>query len=302
MSQERDLIGYGGRPLRVVWPEEAKLALSIVVNYEEGSEYAWADGDERNEGLAEMPSPMPPDVRDLSVESVYEYGTRAGIWRLLRLLADYDIKTTINVSAVAVERNPEVGARLHDAGHEPCAHGWRWTDLWNLDREEERVQLRAAIESIERTCGQRPLGWISRYAASAHTRELLVEEGGFLYDSDAFNDDLPYFVAVNGERHLVVPHSFTYNDGKFVIAQGFGSPTDFFDLCRRGVEELRREGHAGHPKMMTIALHPRLTGQAGRVSALREFIEHTLDHGDVWFARRADIARWWLTHHQDFGA
>ena len=243
---------------------------------------------------------MPAEHRDLAAESVYEYGSRAGIWRLLSLFDDYDVKTTFFACAVALERNPEVGHWVQTAGHEPCSHGWRWSEHWLFDREEERAQIQAAIEAIERTCGERPRGWYCRYGPSVNTRELLVEEGGFVYDADAYNDDLPYFSEVNGTRHLIVPYSFTYNDGRYVLPQGFGSPTDFFDTCRRALDEYRREGAAGYPKMMSIGLHPRWAGQAARTSGLREFIEYALAQGDVWFARRIDIANWWLEHHEEF--
>jgi peptidoglycan/xylan/chitin deacetylase (PgdA/CDA1 family) len=170
-----------------------------------------------------------------------------------------------------------------------------------LSRDEERQHIQWAIESIQETCGERPLGWYCRYGPSINTRELLVEAGGFVYDSDAYNDDLPYFTSVAGKRHLIVPYnSFPYNDVRFVLAQGYSNPTDFFDCCQRGLDELWREGEAGYPKTMSIGLHPRLSGQAGRTSALREFIEYAQAKGGVWFARRIDIARWWLDHHEEF--
>jgi len=297
---KRDYVGHGRRPPRVVWPNEAKVAVNIVVNYEEGSEYSMAAGDGRNEGLAEINYTMDPQYRDLCAESVYEYGSRAGIWRLMRLFDEYDVKSTFFACAVALERNPEVAQWLREAGHEPCSHGWRWEEHWLLDRETERQHIRWAIDSIEKSCGERPLGWYCRYGASVNTRELVVEEGGFVYDADAYNDDLPYFVEVKGNRHLVVPYSLTYNDGRYVLPQGYASPTDFFDHCKRALDELRREGAAGYPKMMSIGLHPRWAGQAARTSGLREFIEHALAKGDVWFARRIDIARWWLEHHEEF--
>jgi allantoinase len=243
---------------------------------------------------------MPPEHRDLCAESVYEYGSRAGIWRLMRLFDEYGIKVTFYACAVALERNPEVGAWLQEAGHEPCSHGWRWSEHWLFDREEERRHMQWAIESIEKTCGERPLGWYCRYGPSVNTRELVVEEGGFVYDADAYNDDLPYFTEVLGKRHLVVPYTLTYNDGRYVLPQGYSSPSDFFDYCRRGLDEYRREGAAGYPKMMSVGLHPRWAGQAGRVSGLRELIEYALEAGDVWVTRRIDIARWWLAHHEEF--
>ena len=297
---KRDYVGYGRRLPKVVWPDEAQVAVNLVVNYEEGSEYAKPLGDERNEGLAEINYTLNPKYRDLSTESVYEYGSRAGIWRLLRLFDEYRIQTTFFACAVALERNPEVGQWMQASGHEPCSHGWRWSEHWLLSREEERQQLRWAIESIQNTCGQRPQGWYCRYGPSVNTRELLVEEGGFVYDSDAYNDDLPYFTEVNGRQHLIVPYSLTYNDARYVLPQGYGSPTDFFETCKRGLDELWREGAAGYPKMMSIGLHPRLVGQAGRTAALREFLDYALNKGGVWFARRLDIARWWWDHHTEF--
>lgn len=296
----RDYVGYGRRQPRVVWPNDAKVAVNLVVNYEEGSEYSKAAGDDRNEGLAEINYLMPAEYRDLCAESIYEYGSRTGIWRLLRLFDECGVKSTFFACAVALERNPEVGEWIREAGHEPCSHGWRWSEHWLLDREEERRRMQWAVESIERTCGERPLGWYCRYGPSVNTRELVVEDGGFVYDADAYNDDLPYFAEVHGRRHLIVPYTLTYNDGRFVLPQGYSSPSDFAEYCKRGLDELRREGHAGYPKMMSIGLHPRWAGQAGRTSGLREFIEYGLELGDIWFARRIDIAQWWLEHHEEF--
>jgi peptidoglycan/xylan/chitin deacetylase (PgdA/CDA1 family) len=300
LGPKRQFVGYGRRPPKVVWPNEAKVAVNLVVNYEEGSEYSKPAGDGRNEGLAEIPYVMSPEHRDLCAESVYEYGSRAGIWRLMRLFDEYDVNVTFFACAVALERNPEVGEWLREGGHEPCSHGWRWSEHWLFDRDEERRHMEWAIQSIERTCRERPLGWYCRYGPSVNTRELVVEEGGFVYDADAYNDDLPYFTDVHGKRHLVVPYTLTYNDGRYILPQGYASPSDFFDYCRRGLDEYRREGESGYPKMMSIGLHPRWAGQAGRSSGLRELIEYGLEKGDVWFARRIDIARWWLDHHEEF--
>jgi peptidoglycan/xylan/chitin deacetylase (PgdA/CDA1 family) len=297
----RDFVGYGSRLPKVVWPHEAKVAVNLVVNYEEGSEYSHPAGDERNEGLAEISYALPSQYRDLCVESVYEYGSRAGIWRLLRLFDEYQVKVTFFACAVALERNPDVGEWIHDSGHEPCSHGWRWSEHWRLSREEEQQHMQWAIASITKTCGERPQGWYCRYGPSVHTRELVVGEGGFLYDSDAYNDDLPYFTHVQGKRHLILPYTLTYNDARYIVAPGYGSPSDFFELCKRGLDELWQEGAAGYPKMMSIGLHPRWVGQAGRASGLREFLEYVLQKGEVWLARRLDIARWWWAHHEEFG-
>ena len=296
----RDYVGYGRHTPRVVWPDGAKVAVNIVVNYEEGSEYSWPAGDGHSDGAAELAGWAPePQYRDLHVESVYEYGSRAGVWRLIRLFARYGIKVTFFAAAVALERNRDVAAAIGEAGHEPCSHGWRWIESWKLSREQEREQIQAAIESIRETCGQRPLGWYCRYGPSVNTRELLVEEGGFTYDADAYNDDLPYFTETLGKRHLVVPYnSLPYNDARFV--QSFGSPVDFYDTLRMGLDEYRIDAEGGYPKMMTIGLHPRWTGHATRTAGLRQFIEYALGKGDVWFAPRIEIADWWLAHHAEW--
>jgi peptidoglycan/xylan/chitin deacetylase (PgdA/CDA1 family) len=296
----RDYVGYGERTPKVFWPGEAKVAVSLYIDYVEGSEYSMANGDGRNEDVGEIPYNMDPAYRDLCVESVFEYGSRTGIWRLMDLFDEYQLKGTVCAAAVALERNPAVSKRIRQAGHEPCSHGWRWDEPWLLDRDEERERIRRTVSAFENTVGQRPLGWQSRYSPSVSTRELLVEEGGFLYDSDAYNDDLPYFTEVAGRRHLVVPRSLSYDDARFVLPQGFGSPGDFVEVCRRAFDELRREGAAGYPKMMSIALHPRWAGQAARTSAVREIIEAALNDGDVWLARRVDIADWWCEHHEEF--
>jgi peptidoglycan/xylan/chitin deacetylase (PgdA/CDA1 family) len=299
---QRDLVGYGPSRPRVVWPNGAAVALSIVVNYEEGSESSKPDGDTRNEGMTEVSYSMPDEFRDLAVESMYEYGSRAGIWRLARLFDEYDAKVTVYAAALAVERNPEIGRWIERAGHEPCSHGWRWEEVWLLDRDEERRRIDLAVESLARTCGRRPVGCYHRWAPSVNTRELLVEEGGFIYDSDAYNDDLPYFVEVNGKRHLVVPYSLAYNDSRFIFAQGFSAPSNFAEMVKRALGEIRHEARAGHPAMLSIGTHPRLFGQPGRTSALREVIEHCLEAGDVWIATREQIARWWLDHHEEWEA
>ncbi len=296
---KRDFVGYGRHAPRVRWPNGARVAINIVINYEEGSENSHGAGDARNDGLTEVIYSMDPAYRDLAAESVFEYGSRAGIWRLERLLTEYKMPATFYACAVALEQNPEVGAWIKEAGHEPCCHGYRWEEVWKLTDAEEAEHIQRAIESIEHTCGERPRGWYCRYGASVRTRDLLVKEGGFVYDSDIYNDDLPYYVPVQGKQHLVVPYSFTYNDGKFGLLPGYGGPEDFVDNLKRGFDELWREGDT-HPKMMSIGLHPRLIGQASRIHALREFFDYALGKGSVWFTRRLDIANWWNEHHAEF--
>jgi allantoinase len=296
---QRDFVGYGRKVPKVRWPGDARIAVSIVLNYEEGSEYSHPNGDRRNDGLTEMIYAIDAHYRDLCAESVFEYGSRAGVWRVERLLSELEIPITFYACAVALERNPEVAAWLREAGHEPCSHGWRWEEVWRLSREEEADHIRRAVSSIQETCGIRPSGWYCRYGPSVNTRELLVEEGGFVYDSDAYNDDLPYYVDVKGKRHLVIPYSMTYNDAKFGVLPGYGSPADFVDNLKRGFDQLWDEGET-HPRMMSIGLHPRLIGQASRIHALREFLEHAQKKGKAWFARRIDIANWWNEHQAEF--
>jgi peptidoglycan/xylan/chitin deacetylase (PgdA/CDA1 family) len=293
---ERDFVGHGADVPRVAWPDGARLALSLVVNYEEGSERSFAAGDGRNETLGEVARGVDTQYRDLATESVYEYGSRAGMHRLLRLFAAYDVPCTLFAAALALERNPTVCEAVRAAGHEVCGHGWRWSEDWTVEEAEERARIARAVASIERTCGARPVGWYSRWMASERTRRLLVEEGGFLYDSNAYNDDLPYYVDVGGHAHLVVPYTLTYNDSRYLNA-GY-SPTDFVDLCRRAVDELWAEGET-HPRMLSIGLHPRWSGQAGRASAVREVIEHALGCGGVWFSPPAEIAAAWRRQHPE---
>lgn len=287
----RDLVGYGRTPPAVRWPNDAKLVVNLVVNYEEGSEADWQlDG--RSEGRGEVDYAFPADTRNFAVESMFEYGSRAGIWRLLRILDEYQVPATFFACALAFELNPELAAAVRDAPHDICGHGWRWSEPWKLSREEERAEIQRAVASFTATCGKRPLGWYWRYSPTSHTRELLVQEGGFLYDSDAYNDDLPYYTRVAQRGHLVIPYSATYNDG-----QGDRSPRTFLDYCTRAVDEYWREGAAGSPKFMSVGMHPRRMGQAARASALREFLEFAQAKGDIWFATRSDVARWWCAQY-----
>ncbi|MBC5811153.1 MAG: allantoinase PuuE [Candidatus Eremiobacteraeota bacterium] len=298
LDHARDFVGYGNRPPHPRWPNGARIAVQIVMNYEEGSEYSIPDGDGFSESyLTEVPgATLGPGTRDLIVESVYEYGSRSGFWRLMRIFAEHELKVTVFGAALALERNPEAAAAIRDAGHEVCSHGWRWVGFATMSKDEERAQMQRAIASIERTTGTRPYGWYCRYAPSLNTRRLLVEEGGFLYDSDAYNDDVPYWVNVSQKPHLVIPYTLDVNDMKFSVAPGFSAPSGFFEYMRDAFDVLYREGKT-HPKMMSVGLHARLAGRPGRAAALERFLDHVQKHKDVWICRRVDIARHWIATH-----
>ncbi|HEX5275548.1 MAG TPA: allantoinase PuuE [Candidatus Rubrimentiphilum sp.] len=294
----RDLIGYGEHPPDPKWPGGARVAVQIVMNYEEGSEYSIPDGDEHSEMyLTEVPgASLGPHKRDLIVESVYEYGSRAGFWRLMRIFKERNIPVTVFGAALALERNPEAARAIRDAGYEVCSHGWRWVGFQDMSEEQERAEMKRAVDSIERTIGERPYGWYCRYAPSENTRRLVVEEGGFLYDSDAYNDDLPYWVTVEGKSHLVIPYTLDVNDMKFSVPPGFTAPSGYFEYMKDTFDVLYREGKT-QPKMMSVGLHTRLAGRPGRAAALARFLDYVLDHKRVWVCRRVDIARHWIANH-----
>jgi putative urate catabolism protein len=296
----RDFRGYGTRPPDPRWPNGARVAVQIVMNYEEGSEYAIGDGDGVSETyLTEVPgATLGPGVRDLIVESIYEYGSRAGFWRLMRMFGERNIPITVFGAALALERNPEAAAAIRAAGYEVCSHGWRWVNFAHMSEAVEREEMQRAVASLERTVGERPYGWYCRYAPSLNTRRLVVEEGGFLYDSDAYNDDLPYWTRVGGKSHLVIPYTLDNNDMKFSVAPGFTSGEGFFQYLKDAFDVLYREGRTA-PKMMSVGLHTRLAGRPGRAAALERFLDYLLQHDDVWICRRVDIARHWIANHPD---
>jgi len=297
-TPSRDFIGYGPTPPKPHWPGGARLALQIVINYEEGSEYNILDGDGRTElGLAEAPGGrVSPGQRDMAFESMYEYGSRVGIWRLMQVLRAYEAPATIFGCALALERNPKVAEAIATAGYDVCCHGYRWEEQFKLTVEQERERMGMAIESLVRTTGSRPLGWYCRYGASENTRRLLVEEGGFLYDSDAYNDELPYWVEVADQPHLVVPYTMDANDGKFAAPGGFSTPFDFENYLTATFDQLYAEGESS-PKLMSIGLHARITGRPARAHALAGFLAHVRRHDKVWVCRRQDVAQHWRTVH-----
>ncbi len=292
---ERDLIGYGKSPPKVRWPGDARIAISVVVNYEEGSERSLLDGDPHHETNNEVPSPVPPDTRDLLNESMFEYGSRAGIWRLLRIFDKHGIPATHFCCALAIERNPEVGKEMVRRGDEVCGHGYRWEEYYAFEKEEERASIIKTLDSLERTTGQRPVGWFTRYGVSVNTRDLLSEVGGFVYDSNAVNDDLPYYTTVHGKPWLVLPYSIEVNDARFWRG-GLASTEDFYSYMKDSFDCLYEEGEET-PKMMSVGLHCRITGRPPRSRAVERFLQYAKGHQGVWFARRIDIARWWLENY-----
>ncbi len=297
----RDFRGYGRHIPHVRWPGDASLVVNIVLNYESGAEYSLLDGDGRNDSWGEYSYQISPEVRDMGTETHFEFGSRAGIWRLARLFDAYQVPVTIGACARGLERNPDVADWIAEAGHDVIGHGYRWAENSEMTREQELQDLRQGIEAIERLTGERPLGWYVRSFPSVRTRELIVAEGGFLYDSDASNDELPYFVDVGTAPFLVVPYSKVYNDNRYLISPTYSTPNDFFESLRAAAGYLCDEAAAGHgARMMTVGLHERWSGQASRATAVRDFVEYVQSRPDVRVMRRLDIARWWLAHHAEW--
>jgi len=294
----RDMKGYGSNPPHADWPGGARVAVQFVLNYEEGGENTILHGDAASEAfLSEIVGAQPLlGQRHMNMESIYEYGSRAGVWRLLDLFARRKLPLTVFAVGMALERNPEAAKAFIAGGHEVASHGWRWIDYQEVDEKTEREHIRRAIAAIEKTTGQRPLGWYTG-RVSPNTRGLVAEEGGFLYDADSYADDLPYWVKAAGKDHLVVPYTLDANDMRFATAQGFNSGDQFFAYLRDGFDVLYAEG-AEKPKMMSVGLHCRLAGRPGRLASLQRFLDHIAKHDKVWVCRRVDIARHWRARHK----
>jgi allantoinase len=294
----RDLIGYASRAPHPHWPNEARVAVSLVLNYEEGGEACVLHGDGHSESVLTDLGALEalPGVRNMNVESLFEYGSRVGFWEIMRLLKSAGAPATVYAVGMALERNPEVAAELADSGFEVACHGQRWVDYQFVEEEVERAHMLRNIEAVTRLVGRRPVGWYTG-RPSPNTRRLLVEIGGFLYDSDAYNDDLPYWTQVSGQRHLVIPYSFDNNDSRLQRGGDFSTGEEFFAYCRDAFDWLYRLGAAGRPRMMSIGLHGRIIGRPGRIGALARLLEHIQRHEGVWLCERAAIARHWRTQH-----
>lgn len=292
----RNLIGYGINTPKVHWPKEAKIAINFVINYEEGAEANILDGDPAAEAyLAEIAGLTPAQgVRNSFTEAIFEYGSRAGIWRLLNIFAEFDLPTTIFATGLALERNSELANFLAKSKHEIVGHGYRWIDYSKVSKEEEREHIRLTLKAIKSLTGKAVIGWYTG-RCSRNTRELIVE-AGLIYDSDNYADDLPFWTVVNNKSHLIIPYTFDNNDAKYSMTPGWMSGDDFFNYLCAGFDCLYREGNHS-PKMMTIALHGRLSGRPGRAEAIRRFVEYVMKHKDVWVCTRGEIASHWVANH-----
>lgn len=293
---DRDLIGYGRCAPHPRWPGEARVAVQFVLNIEEGAESSILNDDAQSEAyLHELPGrPARIGERDVSVESMYQYGARAGVWRILYLFEAHGVPLTAFAVGRALELTPEIGHALRDAGHEIAGHGYRWLDYRQTPEDTEREHIRRTCEIIEQICGTRPVGWYTG-RVSQNTRRLLREEGGFLYDSDAYNDDLPYWLG-GAPAHLVIPYTLVNNDISYLLPNGCACAEDFYQILKGAFDYLWREG-ATCPKMMSIGLHGRISGHPSRTAALLRFLEYVASHDQVWLCRREEIARHWISHH-----
>jgi putative urate catabolism protein len=293
----RDLRGYGANPPNPRWPGGARLALQIVLNYEEGGENCVLHGDPASEAfLSEIVGAKAREgVRHMSMESIYEFGSRVGVWRLKKLFDRYKVPVTVFAVGMAVERYPEPVQALHAAGHEICSHGYRWIDYQHVDEKTEREHMHKAIAAITAATGERPQGWYTG-RSSPNTRALVVEEGGFLYDADDYSDELPFWDTQHGTPQLIIPYTLDANDMRFATAQGFNSGEQFLQYLKDSFDVLYAEG-AEAPKMMSVGLHCRLSGRPGRFAAVEQFLRYIRSHDDVWICRRVDIARHWHAEH-----
>jgi len=292
----RDMVGYGAKKLKVKWPNNARIALQIVLNYEEGAENCVLHGDKHSEVfLSEIIGAQPVKGRHINMESLYEYGSRSGFWRLHKLFQEKKIPITIFGVGMALEKNPEICKAIKDANYEVASHGWRWIDYQSVKKSEEKKHMKLVIKKIKEIFGERPLGWYTG-RCSPNTRDLVFEEGGFLYDSDSYSDDLPYWEIRKKKKQLIIPYTLDNNDMRFVSNQGFNTGDHFFSYLKDSFDALYEEGKT-NPKMMSVGLHCRLVGRPGRVQSLKRFLEYVLSHEDVWICKRIDIAKHWIKNY-----
>jgi len=292
----RDMIGYGSKEPKVVWPNNAKLALQIVLNYEEGGENNVLHGDKHSETfLSEIIGAQAFKDRHINMESMYEYGSRRGFWRLHRLFQEKKIPITIFGVAMALERNQEVCEAIKNGNYEVACHGWKWIDYQNVKKSTEKKDMKLAIKTIKKIFGKRPLGWYTG-RCSPNTRDLVFDDGGFLYDSDSYSDDLPYWEYKKNKKQLIIPYTLDNNDMRFATNQGFNSGDQFYTYLKDSFDALYEEGK-NNPKMMSVGLHCRLIGRPGRIQSLKKFLDYVLKFNDVWICKRIDIANHWIKNY-----
>ena len=294
----RNMIGYGSKTPIIKWPNNAKLALQIVLNYEEGSENSILHGDKNSETfLSEIIGAQPIKGRHINMESIYEYGSKRGFWRIHELFQEEKIPVTIFGVAMALERNLEICEEIKKYDYEIASHGWRWIDYQNIPKAIEKKHMLLSIKSIKKIFGQRPLGWYTG-RCSPNTRDLVMDEGGFLYDSDSYSDDLPYWEIRGKKKQLIIPYTLDNNDMRFATNQGFNSGDQFYSYLKDSFDTLYAEGDT-KPKMMSIGLHCRLIGRPGRIQSLKKFLNYVKKHEDVWICKRIDIANHWIKNYSN---
>ena len=293
----RDLIGYGSKKIKIKWPRNAKLALQFVLNYEEGAENNVLHGDKYSETfLSEIIGAKPIKGRHLNMESIYEYGSRRGFWRIHDLFTKKKIPLTIFGVGMALERNKEVCKAIKKANYEVASHGWRWIDYQNVSKVKEKKDMKLAIRSIKKIFGNKPLGWYTG-RCSPNTLDLILENGEFLYCSDTYSDDLPYWIKKGKKKQLMIPYTLDNNDMRFATNQGFNSGDQFYNYLKDSFDTLYEEGKVS-PKMMSVGLHCRLIGRPGRIKSLKKFLNYVLSFKDVWICKRMDIAKYWIKNYK----
>ena len=292
----RDMVGYGSKNIRVKWPNNARIALQFVLNYEEGAENCILNGDKNSEVfLSEIIGAQPIKGRHMNMESIYEYGSRRGFWRIHKLFQEKKIPLTIFGVGMALEKNKEVCNAIKKSDYEVASHGWRWIDYQNFTKSKEREHMKLAIKSIKRIFGKRPLGWYTG-RCSPNTLDLVMEEGGFSYCSDSYSDDIPYWVKKGNKKQLIIPYTLDNNDMRFATNQGFNCGDQFFKYLKDSFDALYNEGKS-NPKMMSVGLHCRLIGRPGRIQSLRKFLDYVQKFNKVWICKRIDIAKHWIKNY-----
>jgi len=294
----RDMIGYGSNQPKISWPNNARIAVQIVLNYEEGAENCVLNGDKYSETfLSEIIGSPPIKGRHINMESLYEYGSRRGFWRIHKLFQEKKIPITIFGVGMALEKNPEICRAIKNSDYEVASHGWRWIDYQNIKKSIEKKHMKLAIETHKKIFGSRPQGWYTG-RCSPNTRDLVFDDGGFLYDSDSYSDDLPYWEFRNNKKQLIIPYTLDNNDMRFATNQGFNTGDHFFSYLKDSFDALYEEGKT-NPKMMSVGLHCRLIGKPGRIQSLKKFLDYILKHKDIWVCKRIDIAKHWIKNYSN---